>query len=314
VARLVAGRGLEGLGLGWHAGRVDLRGLPAPIPARLRRFENMGWFVEVLGDLITFRVVQLLGLDLSGAQLRSFRFFGSQVTDCRLDGADCQDWRLWDTHVADCEFPRARLRDAAVGTWHDNRRNSWRRIDFSRTDFRVGACWEAEFEDCDFSGAKIVGVDFSQCARVRCRFAGSLSRVLFDGRDIPGRPAPPPMSEVDFAAAEFRDVEFRGFELGDVTLPPEPGVRLYRRARCVARRGIRLLDGDNTKPAQMLRAVLEDCLRGPGSDRDSFVFVRRDYLGGGGAELVTLAEGILSRAESECKNEGPPAASHGAGG
>lgn len=299
VARLVAGRGLDGLGLGRHDGRVDLRGLPAPLPARLRRFESQGWFVEVLGDLITFRGVQLQGLDLSGAQLPSWRFFGSQVADCRLDGASCQDWRLWDTEVADCSFSRASLREAAVGTWHEGRRNEWRRVDFTRADFRVGTCWEAVFEDCDFSGAKIAGVEFSQCALTRCRFAGQLSRVLFDGRDLASRPAPPPMSKVDFAAATFKDVEFRGFGLEDVTLPPEPDVRLYRRARCVARRGIQLLGSDGSAPAQMLRAVLEDCLRGPGSDHDAFVFVRRDFLGGG-AELVTLAEDVLGRAEAEC--------------
>jgi hypothetical protein len=74
VARLVAGRRLDGLGLGWHEGRVDLRGLPAPVRARLRRFESQGWFVEVLGDLITFRGVQQRGLDLSGAQSQSLRF------------------------------------------------------------------------------------------------------------------------------------------------------------------------------------------------------------------------------------------------
>jgi uncharacterized protein YjbI with pentapeptide repeats len=300
VARLVAGRGLDGLGLGWHDGRVDLRGLPAPIPSRLRRFESRGWFVEVLGNLITFRGARLLGLDLSGAQLQSLRFFGCQITDCRLDGANCQDWRLWDTEVADCGFSRASLRDAVVGTWHEGRRNAWRRVDFTRTDFRVVEPLEAVFEDCDFSGAKIVGVDFSQCAFARCRFAGSLNRVLFDGRELPGRPAPPPMSKVDFAAAVFRDVEFRGFGLEDVTLPPEPDVRLYRRARCVARRGIQLLEGDGSKPAQMLRAVLQDCLRGPGADQDALVFVRRDYLDGGGADLVALAEDVLGRAQAEC--------------
>jgi hypothetical protein len=86
------------------------------------------------------------------------------------------------------------------------------------------------------------------------------------------------MSKVDFAAAVFRDVEFRGFGLEDVTLPPEPDVRLYRRARCVARRGIELLEGDGSKPAQMLRAVLQDCLHGPGADQDAPVFVRLTTL------------------------------------
>jgi hypothetical protein len=115
VARLVAGRGLDGLGLGWHEGRVDLRGLPVPVPARLRRFESQGWFVEILGNLITFRGARLRGLDLSGAQLQSLRFFGSQIADCRLDGANCQDWRLWDTEVADCGLSRARLRTLLLG-------------------------------------------------------------------------------------------------------------------------------------------------------------------------------------------------------
>jgi hypothetical protein len=49
IARLVAGRPLAGLGLGTTDGRLDLRGLPAPVPRRLRRFEAAGWFVEKLG-------------------------------------------------------------------------------------------------------------------------------------------------------------------------------------------------------------------------------------------------------------------------
>ena len=299
IARLVVGRGLDGLGLDSHEGRVDLRGLPAPVPARLRRFESQGWFVEVLGGLIAFRGVQLRDLDLSGAQLPSLRFFGSQIANCRLDGANCQDWRLWDTEVADCSFSRASLRDAAVGTWQDDQRNAWRRVNFTRADFRVATCWEAVFEDCDFSGAKIAGVEFSQCTLSRCRFAGQLSRVLFDGRELPNRPAPPPMVKVDFAAATFSDVEFRGFGLEDVTLPPEPDVRLYRRARCVARLGIQLLEGDKSQPAQVLRAVLEHSLHGPGNENEAFVFVRRDFLIGG-AELIAMAEDVLGRAEAEC--------------
>jgi len=51
--------------------------------------------------------------------------------------------------------------------------------------------------------------------------------------------------------------------------------------------------------AQMLRAVLQDCLHGPGADQDALVFVRRDYLDGG-ADLVALAEDVLGRAQAEC--------------
>lgn len=300
VARLVSARELDGLGLGWHEGRVDLRGLPAPIPARLRRFESQGWFMEVLGNLITFRSVRLHSLDLSGAQLQSFRFFGSQIIDCRLDGANCQDWRLWDTRVADCSFAHASLRDAALGTWHEGRRNTWRRVDFTRADFRVIEPLEAVFEDCDFCYAKITGVTFSQCAFMRCRFAGAMRNVLFDGRYLPDRPAPPPMSKVDFTTAVFWDVDFRGFDLEDIILPDDPGVRLVRRGRCVASRGIQMLHGDQRLSARMLRADLQNRLQGPGNEREAFVFNRRDYEKSGGRELVILAKDVLSHAEYEC--------------
>jgi uncharacterized protein YjbI with pentapeptide repeats len=301
VARLAAGRALDGLDLDRHEDRVDLRGLPAPVPTRLRRFESRGWFVEVLGGVITFRGARLEGLDLSGAQLQSFRFFGSQITGCRFDNANCHDWRLWDSDVQDCTFARASLRDAALGTWHEGRRNTWRRVDFSRADFRIGACREALFEDCDFSGAKVSGIEFSQCALTSCRFAGAMSNVLFDGRDLsPDRPAPPQLSKVDFSAAVFRDVEFRGFDLEDVMLPGDPDVRLLRRARCVARRSIEILDGNDSISARMLRADMLNRLRGPGNDQEASVFNRRDYERSGGTELVALAENVLLRAEAEC--------------
>ena len=74
VARLIAGRDLSELALDQHEGRVDLRYLPAPVPPRLQRCESEGWFVEKLGDLVEFHRARLENLDLSGAQLRSFRF------------------------------------------------------------------------------------------------------------------------------------------------------------------------------------------------------------------------------------------------
>jgi Pentapeptide repeats (9 copies) len=304
IVRLVGGRGLEGLRLDWHEGRIDLRGLPVPIPARLRRFQSQGWFVEALGDLITFRGARLRGLDLSGAQAQSLRFFGSQIADCRLDGANCQDWRLWDTVVSDCSFSKASLRDAAVGTWHENRRNRWKRVDFGRSDFRVGTCWAAVFEDCDFSGAKFTGVKFSQCTLANCRFVGVVKDVLFDGRDLsPERPAPPQMGKVDFSAAVFGGVEFRGYDLEDVKLPDDTDVLLLRRARCVARKAIHALGDREDTPSLMLRAVLENRLRGPGDEREAEVFNRRDYRGMGGEELVALAGEVLGRAEVECTRD-----------
>lgn len=300
LARLMTGRGLGALGLGEHEGRIDLRGLLAPLPRRLQRFETQGWFVERLGDLITLQRVRLEKVDLSGAQLQSFRFHDSLITDCRFDGANCRDWRLWGTDVSDCSFVKADLREAAVGTWHEGRRNSWRRTDFSGSDFRVGVSRAAAYEDCNFAGAKLTKVTYGQCSFVRCRFAGSLREVVFDGRELTDRPAPVPLEDVDFSDAVFEQVEFMGFDLERVTLPKDPDLKLLRRYRCVLERGLEALSGNETKPARMLRGEFENRLRMIRSDNEAKVFNRRDYLASGGEDLAILAENVFSRAEADC--------------
>jgi len=159
-------------GLGEVDGRADLRGLPAPVPRRLRRFESAAWFAEELGELVVLRDVRLEGLDLRGAQLQSLRFFGSVIADCRLDGASCQDRRMWDTRVCDSSFTGASPRDAAVGPWHDGKGNIWQRVSFARADFRVASPTGIVFSECDFSAARIAKVRFQQCAITDCRSRG----------------------------------------------------------------------------------------------------------------------------------------------
>jgi uncharacterized protein YjbI with pentapeptide repeats len=301
VARLAAGRSLDGLGVGWVDGRIDLRGLPVPIARRLRRFEAAGWFAEELGDLVVLRGARLEGVDLSGAQLQSLRFFGCRLADCRLDEAACQDWRLWDTDVADCSFVGANLREAAVGTWHDGRRNSWRRVDFRRADFRVVAPVGAVFEDCDFSGSRLAKTRFEQCVITRCRFASALTEVVFDGRQLEGRPAPAKL-DADFTGALFDQVEFMGSDLSNVTLPQDPDLRLIRRYRCVIERALASLDGDGSLSARMLRDEFTYRLKTMrGTEAESNVFNRRDYAASGGDELAGLADRVLTVAEDGCK-------------
>lgn len=306
VACLVAGRPLAGLALGEVDGRADLRGLPVPLPKRLRRFEAAGWFAEELGELVVLRDVRLEGLDLRGAQLQSMRFFGSVIADCRLDGASCQDWRMWDTHVADSSFVSASLKDAAVGPWHDGTRNSWRRVSFARADFRVASPTGTVFSECDFSDARLAKVRFQQCAMTGCRFAGKITGVIFDGRRLDGKPEPGPL-EADFTGAFFEDVMFLGYDLSQVTLPDDPDLRLIRQDRCVMERAMALLGEDESLPARMLRGEFTNRLR---SIRDtavpeSEVFNRRDYMASGGAELAELAERVLTTAEAQCQAEGP---------
>lgn len=123
--------------------------------------------------------------------------------------------------VADFSFAEASLRDAVVGTWHEGERNVWRRVDFSRADFRVVAPLGTVFDDCDFSGARLAKVRFEQCAITHCRFPSTLTEVVFDGRPLEGRPAPAPL-EADFTGAAFDQVEFLGLDLSRVTCPQIP--------------------------------------------------------------------------------------------
>jgi uncharacterized protein YjbI with pentapeptide repeats len=301
VARLVAGRSLDGLGLDEHEGRVDLRCLPVPAPRQLERFETQGWFVERLGDVMTFRGVRLARLDLSGAQLQSLRFHGASIVDCRFDGATCRDWRLWATEVTGCSFSMADLRGAAVGTWHEGRRNEWRHVDFSGADFRVRVSQAALYEVCDFTAANLTKVKFEQCSLVRCRFSGAMREVVFDGRELDERPAPSPLLDVDFADAVFDQVEFMGFGLDRVIVPKDPDVRLIRNYRCVVEHALATLKGDESLPARMLRGEFQNRLRMMRAAEEDNVFNRRDYVMSGGEVLAALALDIFGRAEADCR-------------
>jgi uncharacterized protein YjbI with pentapeptide repeats len=300
VASLIAGRSLEGLGLGDHDDRVDLRYLPAPIPQRLARFESSGWFVEALGDLVTLRGVKLARLDLSGSQLQSLRFHDATIDNCRFDAAVCRDWRLWGTRITDSSFARADLRGAAVGTWHEGRRNEWRNVNFAGADFRVAVSQAALYEDCTFDAAKLAKVRFEQCAFLRCRFAGSVSEVIFDGRELPDRAVPQPMQDVDLADARLERVEFLGCELDRVIIPKDPDISLIRGYRCVVEHALALIDGDNSRPARMLRGELQNTLRMMRAEHEDSIFNQRDY---GSAEgLAALATDVFARAQAQCRH------------
>jgi hypothetical protein len=111
------------------------------------------------------------------------------------------------------------------------------------------------------------------------------------------------LDQVDFSGAIFRQVDFLGFDLEGITLPEDSDLRLLRRARCSATRGLEILDGDDRIPARQLRAMLQVRLRGPGTDNEARVLNRRDYLEIGGVDLADLAENVLISAERDCLKE-----------
>lgn len=196
-----------------------------------------------------------------------------------------------------CSFRRADLRGAAVGTWDQGRRNEWRQVDFAGSDFRVGVANAALFEDCEFVAAKLDKVQFEQCAMVRCHFAGDLIEVIFDERELPGRAAPHPLEDVDFADARFDMVEFRGCHFDLVTIPADPDVRLIKNYRCVVEHALAMIKADDSRAAQMLRAEFENTLRMMRGPEDN-LFNRRDYQDS--PEFAELATIVIGRARAEC--------------
>lgn len=178
-ARLLSGSRLDDLKLSEYNGRLDLRGITAPLPERLKTFEKRGWVVAQLSGLLTFEGVKLTDLDFSGARLESFRFFNSMVNNCRFDSVQCRDWRLWAVDVTDTSFVGADLRNAVLGARHEGRGNLYRRVNFSGANLRSIICPAATFEDSDFGDAQITKVDFQSTGFIRCRFAGLLREVMF---------------------------------------------------------------------------------------------------------------------------------------
>jgi uncharacterized protein YjbI with pentapeptide repeats len=202
--------------------------------------------------------------------------------------------------VADSSFAGADLRGSVVGSWHEGRRNEWRRVDFQGADLRAGVAWAALFEDCDFARARLDRVRFEQCALARCRFAGPLRGVAFDGRELPDRAAPSPLDGVDFRAARFEQVEFLGCKLGRAILPDDPDLELIPHYRCVVERSLALLEGDGSLEARTLRAEFTNALRMMRAADEDFVFNRRDYLTHGEG-LLRLAEDVYRRAQAACR-------------
>lgn len=300
VARLLAGRSLDGLELGEHDGRVDLRGLPFPQPQRLRRFEQDEWFIEELSDRICFKGVRLERLDLSGALLDTVRFLDTTLEDCRFDGARCQHLGLVRTQVIECSFDSADFRQAALGAWAGGG-NVYQRVSLIGADLRMGSCPAATFIGCDFADARLEKIDFQSSSFVRCRFAGVLREVTFyDHGFKTGKPDPNPMEDVDFSDAVLIDVEFRRLNLDRVTFPKSHEHLVVHHYRCALERALTELAGDESSEARRLLVSFEHRMQWAGPDQRVGVFNLLDYERRGGPELVSRAANLLRRCEAVC--------------
>ena len=283
-------------GIGTHEGRRDLRGLVVSAPEARGRVSAGKVSAEVAGGLVELRGVRWEALDLSHARLPSLRFFGSQILDCRFEEASCRDWRLWACEVSDSSFAGADLRDSAIGTWQDGRYNAWWGVSFDRADLRGALALGCHLMDCTFRDSRSSDSQFQHVTMRDCTFSGAMKDVLFDCRELPGKPTADILVNIDFSQATFEDVEFRGCRFDGLKLPQSHGIYPIPDFPRVARRVLDLLEENSSVEARMLRSELTVALKLPGAEDSVGVFNRRDYLASGGEPLADLAESLLMEA------------------
>jgi uncharacterized protein YjbI with pentapeptide repeats len=230
-------------------------------------------------------------LDLSYSRLAGLRFFDARIEDCMFRAASCRDWRLWGSAVDKSSFAGADLRDAALGTWDDGRSNAWTDVSFDEADVRGALFSGCRLFGCTFADSRLSGAEFLHADIESCVFAGAVADVLFDGRKLPGRRQVGPMRAVDFSAAAFSDVEFRGYLFDGVRLPA--GVHAVPHYPEVAKRALERLGAASDVEARMLIAELRNVLKAPGSEDWTGVFNRADYVIAGGERFAELAGDLL---------------------
>jgi uncharacterized protein YjbI with pentapeptide repeats len=309
LERLAGGESLDGLAIGQINGRADLRGYLTPSPRRLKEFKWRSLTITQLAEVSNIHEVSWRSLDLSGASLEHLRLEDMQLVDCRFDGASCVDLRMWRSTIEDSSFNGADLRNAALGPWSKNRGNVYSHVDFSRADFRGTSSLAAEYYDCDFSFARLDKLDFRSSSLIRCRFAGVLREVVFDGRMLStGKPDPNPMEDVDLTAAELQMVQFKGIDAGRVILPNSPSLRVIDNYPCVLDKAIGMLDDCDNPFARGLRGQFsrERKVLAPGQRKGVFNFNDMVLLAKmthqDGDHLVSFASEVINAAERACSN------------
>jgi uncharacterized protein YjbI with pentapeptide repeats len=278
---------------------VDLRGISLPDPSVRGNVVAARVTFQAVDGVLEVRGARWASLDLAHARLPSLRFFDSSLEGCRFEGAACRDWRLWNSSVTNCVFEGADLRDAAIGTWHEGCSNTWRGVSFDSADLRGALLFGCMLSQCTFRGARLSAAQFLQATIQDSVFSGALTDVLFDGRDLPGKPSAGPLRNVDFSGASFADVEFRGCRFENVRLPETSGVWVIPQYPKVARRALALVEDVPTIEGRMFAGELRNALKLPGADDSIGVFNRADYVVAGGEALAELAESVVRQARAD---------------
>jgi len=210
VLCLLTGTKLDGLGLGQHGGRTDLRGLWLASARGLPGPRLAGG----LEGVPAAAGVTWSGLDLSGATFR-LDLEAAVVVNSLFDRVGWQGWRVSRSALQDCSFAGADLRDASFdhgntglpGDAAAQEPTSYLRCSFARTRTGPYASWgQAHFNNCEFDSTKFTSPHWFRGAELTdCTFRGQFRDVIF-GLPNPGDQQAPRISGVDVRDATFEDL------------------------------------------------------------------------------------------------------------
>jgi uncharacterized protein YjbI with pentapeptide repeats len=310
MAALLAGRKPVEVGFPEFDGRVDLRGLVVPEPAELRRWSMMGMglvALERVSDTINLSLTGLAKVDFGEGFLPHLRFPGAGLADCRFDAAHLPDLRTRDATFTRCSFRSTDLAGAVLGPG-----TRFEQCDFGGARMRGVQADSAAFIGCDFAEAELLENDFNRCQIQGCHFAGLVREVSFRAEsrhidEVTRRVRPPDpdcIRSCDFSQATLRSVSFEQLNLKDVRFPADAEHLLLADLRCVLLRLRQLLAGQETRAAHQLSIRVEQQLGWlPRSRSHGYLNLSdlTESANHGEAELVT---GWVREAVAACAKQG----------
>jgi uncharacterized protein YjbI with pentapeptide repeats len=293
--RLQSGRRLDDLDLGTIDGRIDLRKLRATPPTRVEGTAPMPG-VQLLENLTRIRNATWRGLDFSTTDLSSLRLFDCVIEDCRFDLAKWHDLRMWGTTVGDSSFVGANLQSASLGGLEKDKRNSFRKVDFTKANLRGSAYSSALFDDCTFANTNLKRVEFNGSVFTNCVFEGVLEETIFAKHHFHHQHLTPnEMKGVDFRGATLRGVEFRGMDLESVKWPEDGEHLIIHDFVEALDRAVLELGGRTDLPSRQLTAYLGVVRRWTGPRQRTGVLHRGALAQLVGSASIDELEQLLTR-------------------
>jgi len=282
-----------------HEGRVDLRGLEFPSPARVNSVVIANSTFEVIGGFPVFAATRWEHIDLRASVIRHARFHDAWIHDCLFDQADLHDWRLWNSQVSDSSFERADMTGSAIGTGERgaNGVNRWHRVSFDRADLKRAVVSECDFVDCTFRNTKLKSVKFNYATFDGVKFEGLLDGVLFEARKFSDTRDPGPLKDVDFRGVLFRNCEMRAYKFENVQFDHEPGLRVIVDYARVGTRALKMAAVSTDPIEQQVSGTIQHSLK-LYSEGDT-IYVPADFVSAVGIECAETLDRLYDRAQRE---------------